>query len=67
MKKELRIYSPDIGMELGIEKYAMLMSIRKRHMMERIELPNQDKIRMLREKETYKYLEKLEADAIKFS
>ena len=27
-----------------------------------MELPNQDKIRKLREKETYKYLRKLEAD-----
>ena len=31
----------------------------------RIELPNQEKIRTLREKETYKYLEILEADTIK--
>ena len=30
-----------------------------------MELPNQDKIRMLREKETYKYLGILEADTIK--
>ena len=30
-----------------------------------IELPNQEKIRMLREKETYKYLGILEADTIK--
>ena len=28
-------------------------------------LPNQDKIRMLREEEMYKYLEILEADTIK--
>ena len=33
--------------------------------MDRIELPNQDKIRTLEEKETYKYLEILEADTIK--
>ena len=30
-----------------------------------IELPNQEKIRMLREKETYKYLGILEVDTIK--
>ena len=30
-----------------------------------MELPNQDKIRMLGEKETYKYLGILEADTIK--
>ena len=34
-------------------------------MMEGIELPNQEKIRMLREKETYKYLGILEVDTIK--
>ena len=37
----------------------------KRHMTEGIELPNQEKIRTLREKETYKYLGILEADTIK--
>ena len=31
----------------------------------RTKLPNQDKIRMPREKETYKYLEILEVDTIK--
>ena len=34
-------------------------------MIEGIKLSNQEKIRMLREKETYKYLEILEADTIK--
>ena len=34
-------------------------------MMEGIELSNQEKIRMLGEKETYKYLGILEADTIK--
>ena len=34
-------------------------------MMEGIELPNQGKIRTLREKEIYNYLGKLEADTIK--
>ena len=34
-------------------------------MTDRMELPNQDKIRMLREKETYNYTEILEAGAIK--
>ena len=36
----------------------------KRQLMERIELPNHEKIRMLGEKETFKYLEILEADTI---
>ena len=62
----VRIHSKHIGMEFGMEKCAMLMmKSGKRHMMERIELSNQEKIRMLVEKETYKYLKILEADAIK--
>ena len=40
-------------MEIGIEKCAMLMmKIRKRHMLEGMELANQEKIRTLGEKET---------------
>ena len=53
-------------MEFGIEKYAMLvMKSGKRHLNDEPELPSQDKIRMLREKETYKYLGILKADAVK--
>ena len=37
----------------------------KRHVTDRMELPNQDMIRTLGEKETYKYLDILEADTIK--
>ena len=37
----------------------------KWHMSEGIELPNQEKIRTLREKEIYKYLEIFKADTIK--
>ena len=37
----------------------------KRHITEGVELPNQVIIRMLAEKETYKYLGILEADTIK--
>ena len=40
------------------------MESRKRQMIEGIELPNQDKIRMLGEKESYKYLVILEVDTI---
>ena len=62
----VRIYSQNIGMEFGIEKYAMLvMKSGKRHLTDGMELPNQDKIKTLREKETYKYLGILEADTIK--
>ena len=60
------IYSQNIGMEFGIEKCAMLVMISsKRHITDGMELPNQDKIRTLEEKETYKYLGLLEADTIK--
>ena len=53
-------------MEFGVGKYAMLiMKSGKQHMTDRMKLPNQDKIRTLREKETYKYFEILEADTIK--
>ena len=62
----IRIYSQDIGMEFGIEKCALLvMKNGKWHLADGIELPNQDKIRMLTENETYKYLGILEADTIK--
>ena len=62
----VRIYSHDIGMEFSIEKCAMLITkSNKRHKTDGIELPNQEKIRMLGEKETYKYLGILEADTIK--
>ena len=62
----VRIYCQDIGMEFGIEKCAMpVMKSGKRHMTDGIELPNHDKIRMLEENETYKYLRILEADTIK--
>ena len=53
-------------MEFGIEKCAMLvMKSGKRHLTNGMELPRQDKIRTLGDKETYKYLGILEADTIK--
>ena len=53
-------------MEFYIEKCAMLvMKSGKWHMTDRMELPNHDKIRTVRENETYKYLGILEADTIK--
>ena len=62
----VRILSQDIGMEFGIEKWAKLvMKSGKRHLTDGMELPNQDKFRTLREKETNKYLGILEADTIK--
>ena len=48
----VRIYSQDIGMEFSIEKCAMLvMRSGKRHITEGMELPHQDKIGTLGEKE----------------
>ena len=41
------------------------MKIGKRHLRDRMELPDHDMIRMLGEKETYKYLAILEVDTIK--
>ena len=43
----------------------LLMKSGKRHRTDRIELPNQDKIRTIGENETYKYLGILEDDTIK--
>ena len=71
-KKELetlihavRIFSQDIGMEFCVEKCAMLvMKSVKRHLTDGMELPDQDKIRTLGEKETYKHLGILEDDTI---
>ena len=62
----VRIYSQDTGMEFGIEKCAMLvMKNGKRHMTDRMELLNHDRIRTFEENETYKYLGILEADTNK--
>ena len=53
-------------MEFGIEKCARLvMKSSKRHMTDRMELPNHDKIRTLEENEILKYLGILEEDTIK--
>ena len=43
----------------------LVMKSDKRHMTDRVELPNQDNIRTLGEKETYKYLSILEANTVK--
>ena len=53
-------------MEYSIEKCVILiMKSGKRQMKEGIELPNQEEIRTLGEKETYKYLGILETGTIK--
>ena len=49
----VRIYSQDIGMEFGIEKFALLeMKSSKRPLTGRMELPNKEKIKTLEETET---------------
>ena len=51
----VRIYSQDRGMEFGIEKCSMLVKKNgKRHMTDRMELPNEEKIRTPGENKTYK-------------
>ena len=61
-----RIYSQDTEMEFSIEKCAMLvMKSFKRYLIDEMAPPNQDMIRTLREKKTYKHLGILEADTIK--
>ena len=64
-EKELETLSQEMGMEFGREKCAMLvMKIGKGHITDGMKLSNQDKIRTLGEKETYKYLGILEAQTI---
>ena len=57
----VRIYSQNIGMEFGKEKYAMLITTHDG--MNRATKPRKDQ--NVRRKRTYKYLEVLEADTIK--
>ena len=48
----VRIYNQDIGMKFAIENCTMLvMKSGKRHLINRMELPNQNKIRTLGEKQ----------------
>ena len=61
----VRIYSQDIGMEFGIEKFTLLiMKSKKRNIIQGKELRIQEKIRTIGEKETYKYLGILDAHTI---
>ena len=61
----VRIFSNDIGMKFGIEKCAVLILKRgKVTQSEGITLPDDTKIRSLKEGEGYKYLGVLEADTM---
>ena len=54
--QKIKIYSQHTEMKFGIEKRAKLIMKRgKREITEEIELPNQERIQMLGEKENYKY------------
>ena len=62
----VRICSQDIGMDFVIERCAMLVKKSgKRHLTDKMELPNKDKIKTLEEKKTYRYLDILKAGTIK--
>ena len=73
MKKELEtpiqavmIYSDDIGMEFGFEKFVMqIMKSRKQRITKRIKQPNLEKNQNTRRKETHKYFRIIEANTIK--
>ena len=66
LMQTVRIYSQDIGIEFGIEECVILVTKSgKRHIKEGVELPKQLVIRTFGEKETYKYLQILEAGIIK--
>ena len=61
----VKIYNQDIGIQFGIEKYTMLVKKKGGKEKQQIELPNQENIWMLREKENYKYLKILKVETIK--
>ena len=62
----IKIYCQDTGMEFYIEKCAMLlMKSGKRQITEGIEVPNQERTKLLGEKEKHKHQEVFEVDTIK--
>ena len=61
----VKIFGDAIRVEFGLETGLMLiMRAGKRNMIAGIELPNERKIRIFREKESFKYLEIMEAETI---
>ena len=61
--KTIRVFKEDIGMEFGIEKYAMFVKEKGKIVKSvGIELPDGQVIKSLQEGESYKYLGILEAD-----
>ena len=60
----IRIYNQGIGMEFRLERCTTMRS-GKRQIAEETEFPDQERIRILGEKENYMYREILEVDFIK--
>ena len=61
----IRIFSDDIGMQFGIDKYPMfVMKKEKKVKSDGTQLPNDKVIKSLEEGESYKYLGVLEADEV---
>ena len=63
MRKTVHVFTEDIGIKFGIEKYAMLV-MEKGKIVKSVgtELPDGKVIKSLQEGESYKHLEILEAD-----
>ena len=49
LKKPMRIYSQDIGIEFGIEKFVMVIRVKKQ-ITEGIKLPNQERVNYIKAK-----------------
>ena len=61
----VRVFSNDIGMQFGLDKCAVLMMKRGKIIKsEGIELPNDEKIRSLKEDDSYRYLGILQSNEI---
>ena len=66
LRQMIRICSPNIAMEFGFETCTMLrLRSGERESAEGIEIPTQESIKTLREKENFRYLIIVETDAIK--
>ena len=64
----VRIFSDDIGTEFGLDKCAVIIIKRGKQIeADGVRLPDEKKIRSLKEDESYKYLGVLEVDDLKQS
>ena len=60
-----RIFTSDIRMEFGIEKYATLTQKRGKRRLEGMKLPYEKVIKSLKDNRDYKYLRILQVDKVK--